>query len=185
MTDKFKKVMKFILKHEGGYVNHPNDPGGETKYGISKRAHPTLDIANLTLDQALRIYHLNYWLPIRGDDRNYPEALATMDFAVNSGVARALSFWEGVDDLDSYIAARVKFLVNAKDKNGNWAFLTFGRGWSNRIADLIDEVRNDMYRWDVELVQIYLRDQRIEFRPMAVSVGKTEGRKPKIMVRLD
>ena len=52
----FDKALKFVLKWEGGYSNDPNDPGGETKYGISKRSYPELDISKLTLEQAKDIF---------------------------------------------------------------------------------------------------------------------------------
>jgi lysozyme family protein len=64
----FSSVIKMILEHEGGYVNHPSDPGGETKYGISKRAYPDIDIANLTEEDAEEIYYRDYWSKIKGDD---------------------------------------------------------------------------------------------------------------------
>jgi hypothetical protein len=48
----FDEAVKMVLKHEGGYVNHPSDPGGETNFGISKRAYPEVDIANLTEEEA-------------------------------------------------------------------------------------------------------------------------------------
>ncbi len=61
-TDEaFSAALKFALKWEGGYVNDPDDPGGETKYGISKRAHPEVDIKNLTVAQAGEIYKREYW----------------------------------------------------------------------------------------------------------------------------
>lgn len=50
-----------MIQHEGGYADDPMDPGGETKYGLSRRAYPTLDIANLTLPQAKAIYFRDYW----------------------------------------------------------------------------------------------------------------------------
>ena len=58
---KFDKAMEHIFKWEGGYVNDAKDPGGETKYGICKRSHPTVDIKNLTKDQAKVIYKREYW----------------------------------------------------------------------------------------------------------------------------
>lgn len=81
----FDKAMGLILKYEGTeYVNDPNDYGGETKYGISKRAHPEVDIKNLTLDQAKDIYRRDYWNKIFGDSILY-QGLAEemMDIAVN------------------------------------------------------------------------------------------------------
>ena len=64
----FETVVHMVLEHEGGYVNHPSDPGGETKYGISKRAYPDVDIAELTKDDAADLYKRDYWDRIKGDD---------------------------------------------------------------------------------------------------------------------
>jgi lysozyme family protein len=86
----FDKAVEVIFLYEGGYINHPNDPGGETKYGISKRAYPNEDIKNLTKERAKEIYKENYWDKIKGDEiRPYLIALQTFDIAVNSGVYRA------------------------------------------------------------------------------------------------
>lgn len=59
----FEKAIPLLLKWEGGYVNHPNDKGGETKYGITKKRYPCLDIANLTIDTAKSIYKDDFWKP--------------------------------------------------------------------------------------------------------------------------
>ena len=58
----FNEAIAPLLADEGGYVNDPSDPGGETKYGISKRSFPGLDIANLTKEQAEAIYRTHFWL---------------------------------------------------------------------------------------------------------------------------
>ena len=57
----FNKIIEKVLEHEGGYVNDPKDLGGETKYGITKRFYPDVDIKNLTKEQAKTIYHTDYW----------------------------------------------------------------------------------------------------------------------------
>src|SRR5579859_8107573 len=57
----FSKAIGFVLANEGGYANNPSDPGGETNFGISKRAYPYLDIKNLTRDDAITIYERDYW----------------------------------------------------------------------------------------------------------------------------
>lgn len=59
---RFEDSIDHVLQNEGGYVNDVNDPGGETRYGISKRSYPNLDIKNLTLDQAKAIYRRDFWL---------------------------------------------------------------------------------------------------------------------------
>ena len=85
MTD-FDKAFNIVIGHEGGYVNDPRDPGGETKFGISKRAYPEVDIAGLTLEDAKRIYHADYWEPCRCDEYTWPLSLYVFDGAVNQGV---------------------------------------------------------------------------------------------------
>ncbi len=88
-VDKFDRAMQFVFRWEGGYVNHPSDPGGETNFGIAKRSHPGVDIANLTEEGAKDIYRSDYWNKVKGDDLPAPVALAVMDYAVNSGVSRS------------------------------------------------------------------------------------------------
>ena len=82
------KAFKFVLRWEGGdrYTNDPKDPGGETKYGISKRAHPTLDIKHLTPEKALEIYLEKYWFPSGADDLDFPMCLLVFDTAFLCGV---------------------------------------------------------------------------------------------------
>lgn len=67
MSPAFEKAIKRLFELEGGYSNHPSDRGGETKYGISRRAYPDLDIAGLTLEEAKQIYFRDYWLRLRLD----------------------------------------------------------------------------------------------------------------------
>ncbi len=85
---RFDPAIAKVLAHEGGYVNDPHDPGGETKYGISKRAYPDVDIKNLTLDKAKAIYRRDYWEPLRCGmwDQRLGENI--FDAAVNAGVRR-------------------------------------------------------------------------------------------------
>lgn len=82
-----------LLGREQGYSDHPNDRGGETKYGISKRAHSHLDIPNLTLDQAADIYFKDYWMAARCPSINSTAIrLELFDSAVLHGVQRAIRF---------------------------------------------------------------------------------------------
>ena len=90
MLVKFDDIIKVVLKHEGGYVNDPKDPGGETNFGIAKRSHPDVDIKNLTEDKAKDIYKEHYW------DGNKVESLSEelrhiyFDMCVNQGKGRAV-----------------------------------------------------------------------------------------------
>ena len=85
----YDEAVYLVLKHEGGYVNNPNDTGGETNFGISKRAYPDLNIAELSVETAQEIYKRDFWDKVKGD--KLPEGLDLMvfDFAVNAGVSRA------------------------------------------------------------------------------------------------
>ncbi len=86
MDENFKLAVENVLFHEGGYVNNPVDPGGETKFGISKRSYPTLDIKNLTKDDAVNIYYNDYWLVNRlGEIINQDIATKFLNLFVNMG----------------------------------------------------------------------------------------------------
>ena len=86
----FDEIIEQVLEHEGGYVNDPTDLGGETKYGITKRFDPDVDIKNLTIEQATEIYKKDYW------DRNKVESLPQnlwhiyFDMCVNMGKRTAV-----------------------------------------------------------------------------------------------
>ena len=86
---EFEDIIERVLEHEGGYVNDPKDPGGETNFGIAKRSHPDVDIKNLTKEQATEIYKKEYW------DKNKVSELPThlkyiyFDMCVNMGRSRA------------------------------------------------------------------------------------------------
>jgi len=153
----FSSVIEMVLHHEGGYVNHPNDPGGETKYGISKRAYPEIDIANLTEEDAEEIYFKEYWSKIKGEDLPSGVACVVMDYGVNSGISRASKALQracGIEKGDVIIGPHSLAAVWAtvKDKgekqvidevtNTRREFIrslstyeTFGKGWERRITE--------------------------------------------------
>lgn len=91
MNADWEKAIIFVLKMEGGTTaeNDPNDPGGLTKFGISKKAYPNLDIASLTLEQAKEIYRKDYWEACRCDELPTGFAISVFDTAVNQGVGKA------------------------------------------------------------------------------------------------
>lgn len=148
----FDTAFEKLIGHEGGYSNDPHDPGGETKFGISKRAYPALDIRNLTLADAKAIYKRDYWDRAQCD-RLPPElAFDVFDAAVNSGIGQAIRWLQrsvGVAD-DGYVGpltlgALVRdddpSAVQARFNGHRLAFMTnlstwqtFGKGWARRIA---------------------------------------------------
>lgn len=86
----FLQALEFLLAREGGYVDHPSDPGGETNLGISKRSYPKEDIRAMTRERAGFLYHRDYWLAKNRCDK-LPRcvALALFDFAVNAPAYQA------------------------------------------------------------------------------------------------
>jgi lysozyme family protein len=84
------ELIAAVIKREGGYVNDPKDPGGETKYGISKRAYPNVDIAGLTEDGARDIYLRDYWLAPGLDKLPLTHVEPVFDMGVNAGVFAAV-----------------------------------------------------------------------------------------------
>lgn len=187
---KFDKVLAFTLKWEGGYTDDPNDRGnwtsgkvgvGElkgTKYGISAASYPHLDIKNLTIDQAKEIYRKSYWEAVSGDSRPFPEALAVFDFAVNSGVRRALEMWNQKPDVREYLADRLDFLASLT------TFNLYGRGWVRRVNELTRLVNAEDVHPDVELVQLFVGDRSFEFYPQRTTIGTTKSGRVKVMSRL-
>ncbi|MDG4594220.1 MAG: glycosyl hydrolase 108 family protein [Candidatus Contendobacter sp.] len=150
----FDQCVQFILQEEGGLVNHPSDPGGVTKYGISQRAYPNMDIRAITLDDAKALYKRDYWLPIHGDELPGGLDLLMLDCAVNqhpSTAARLLqealnTRVDGVigemtlnaarqqmpEVLGKFSALRAwRYEINRNEE-------TFGKGWFRRLFRAYD-----------------------------------------------
>lgn len=165
MSDLFREVyINRILSHEGGYVNHPNDPGGETKWGIAKRSHPHVDIRNLTREGAIEIYRKEYWEPI--EKLHLPIAIQfqILDASVNHGLSRAVSLLQravGVADdgqygpatraaIGSYFGTAGGLALGVRYNEHRLRFYTslgtwgsFGRGWTRRVADNLRYLEED------------------------------------------
>lgn len=150
---RFDDAFERTVGHEGGYVNDPRDPGGETIYGISRRSHPQAwAMGRPTLDQAKNIYREQYWEPLRCDELPLPLDEFLFDFAVNSGVKTAILALQSAagvlqdGKLGPKTLAAVKakpvfetirllfvdramvFALNQNDK-------LYGRGWFARLFD--------------------------------------------------
>jgi lysozyme family protein len=140
-----------LMGHEGGYVNDPRDPGGETKWGISKRTYPNLDIANLTRTDAKEIYRRDFWERIHADEMYDGVAYQALDFAVNSGIETAIrklqkavgaaddGYWGPVTrELIAGMSESDVIMLFAAERIEFFTFLTtfdrFGRGWMRRVA---------------------------------------------------
>ena len=94
MANNFDHCLEIILHHEGGYVNHPKDPGGETNLGVTKRVYEehggTKDMKDLTFEDVAPIYKKSYWDRVKGDELPAGLDLCVFDFGVNAGTGRAV-----------------------------------------------------------------------------------------------
>ena len=173
MTDKvWNKAFDLLIINEGSYQCLKNDRGnwtsgkigiGElkgTKYGISAMCYPNLDIANLTLDEAKAIYYRDYWLRCKCDKLPDCLSIAVFDFAVNSGIKRAIKTLQKVlgvavdgiignqtigasmskplkETLNKYQDERLDFLISLE------SFSRYGKGWTvriNRVRKVCEEI---------------------------------------------
>ena len=90
VTGRFRRAVDYLLSLEGGYVRHASDKGGETNFGISKRSYPLLNIRALTRDDAMQIYHKDFWTPLRLDELLSERlARAVFNFGVHAGIGPA------------------------------------------------------------------------------------------------
>jgi lysozyme family protein len=156
----FEDFIGRVLTHEGGYVNDPRDPGGETKFGIAKRSYPAVDIKGLTRDAAIEIYRRDFWNRVQGDKLPRAFAFQVLDAAVNHGIGNAVRWMQraaGVAD-DGIIGPMTLAAVTRADPADlvllftaeRLAFYTklstfdaFGRGWINRVAGNLRHAAGD------------------------------------------
>lgn len=154
----FEPAVRFVLAREGGFVQDPRDPGGATKFGITRRTLARArgggvsveDVRALSEGEARAIYRRLYWSPLRADALPPGPDLALFDFAVNSGPARAVRTLQGLlgvppsgtvdpQTLAAAGAANAPALVGALSRarlcflQGLPTWPVFGRGWRKRV----------------------------------------------------
>ena len=165
MQANYDKCLETILHHEGGYVNHPKDPGGETNLGVTKRVYEehggTKDMKELTVEDVAPIYKKGYWDKMKGDDLPSGLDLCVFDFAVNAGPGRAAKYLQtlvaalpvdgGIGPMtlakvNEYVEKfNVKHAVDHYQANRQKyyeelsTFATFGRGWTRRVEETTHE----------------------------------------------
>jgi len=155
----FDAAFQRVLKHEGGYVHHPSDPGGATNMGITEAVARRVGykgaMQDLPVDLAKRVYLEEYWKPMRADELPFAVRYALFDSAVNSGVGQATKWLQralGVAD-DGALGPKTLAAANAANPESLRArimaqrlrFLTnldtfgaFGRGWTRRCCDILE-----------------------------------------------
>lgn len=147
----FDQAFDRLIGNEGGYVNNPADPGGETQWGISKRAYPNVNIRDLTREQAKAIYRRDVWQRASLDQFAPALAFQVFDAAVNHGVTGAIMMLQraaGVAD-DGHVGplsieaikakpAPVLVMLFVAERIDFWTKLStwvaFGKGWARRAA---------------------------------------------------
>jgi lysozyme family protein len=165
MQANFKSSLAAVLVHEGGYVNHPRDPGGATNKGITHRTYaaylarnkmPATDVRHITDAEVASIYRNQYWSKVMGDDLPSGVDYAVFDFAVNSGPARAAKFLQRIVGVtaDGVIGFQTLSAVAKMDAGEIVAKLcanrlawlkrlkhwdAFGRGWERRVLDVANK----------------------------------------------
>ena len=163
-AENFDKCLKMLLKHEGGFVNHPDDPGGITNLGVTKKVYDEWigresteqEMRDLTPDDVGPIYKKNYWNRVKGDSLYSGLDWACFDWAVNSGSgrpAKAVQRAVGATQ-DGAIGPATLALVMEKDpkfiieyvydvRQGFYesldTFKTFGRGWTRRNKETLEQ----------------------------------------------
>jgi len=160
MQSNYDKCLETILHHEGGYVNHPKDPGGETNLGVTKRVYEefggTKDMKDLTVEDVAPIYKKGYWDKMKGDDLPNGLDLCVFDFGVNAGPGRAAKYLQTMigtvadggigpntlKKLGEYVEEfgvenAIKRYQETRQKyyEGLSTFATFGRGWTRRVDE--------------------------------------------------
>jgi uncharacterized protein (TIGR02594 family) len=162
MTNKFDACLAVTLRWEGGWSDHPDDPGGATMKGITigvyrqwkGRAVTKDELRRITDDEVRTIYRRNYWNRVRGDDLPPGLDLVAFDAAVNSGPATGARWLQsalgvtadgaigpitlraasGANDRPGVITRATSNRMAALQRMRGWP--TFGRGWTNRVADV-------------------------------------------------
>jgi len=156
MSELFDRAFEIVVGFEGGYSNHEEDAGGETKWGISSRQYPDEDIKNMTKDRAATLYYNDYWLPLQAFE--LPDRIAVMlfDMAVNMGrlnAVRVLQRAVGVKD-DGWLGPITRSALKAKQGPSlmeeitvqrimyytRLNFDTFGLGWVRRSVRLLGQL---------------------------------------------
>jgi lysozyme family protein len=164
MQDNWDSSFAAVLKHEGGFVNHPKDPGGMTNLGVTKAAWEAYlnrdvteaEMRGLTPEAVKPFYKAMYWDKIKGDQLPAGVDYAAYDLAVNSGVGRAAKMLQQIAGVivDGALGPKSMEAIKAHDPEEmvnalcdmRLAFLkrlptfdTFGKGWSRRVAEVKDK----------------------------------------------
>lgn len=150
MNDIFKYALDFVLDAEGGYTNDPNDPGGETNFGIDKRSHPKENIKNLTKERAAEIYWNDYWLKSCAEHLPKLIAIAYFDSAVNTGIKQANRFLQravSVNDDGIVGPVTLNAVTHAEPKSTANRLIDYRQAFYESLADSRPKLRGFLKGW--------------------------------------
>lgn len=165
MNQDFLNNIERVLAHEGGYVNDPRDPGGETNFGITRatarQAGYTGKMRDLTRQKAIEIYYKQFWLGNQCDQLPRALAFQYFDACVNHGAKNATRFLQqaaGVK-VDGFLGQATLKAIQKQPENELIlrfnesrlrfytqlsTFKTYGKGWTKRVADNLAFAQNDL-----------------------------------------
>ena len=160
-SGNFERCLAHTLKWEGGYSNHPDDPGGPTMHGVIQREYDvwrrtqgkrTRPVRQIEDEELREIYRSEYWDAVDCDGLVAGMDLCVFDAAVNSGVARARSWCAQAGEIDAFCDLRLAFLQGL-----GRLWRVFGTGWRRRIAG----IRNEAHLMAGESVTIAPHDSSL------------------------
>lgn len=143
----FTWAIAHILKVEGGWSNHPADGGGKTKYGIieSVAKRHGLNVSSITLPQAIKIYHTDYWVASGADKAQKPLNLAIMNSYVNSGKNWSISGSTPQEQALNYLKSQDSYYTSIYTSRPSQA--AFKSGWHRRTKYMMDAVNGGNPSW--------------------------------------
>ena len=167
MKSNWNQIFKWVLATEGGYVNHPKDPGGPTNMGVTQRTYDAWtglhkSVKHITRTEVQAIFEKQYFHKVMGDDLPSGLDYAVADYAINSGPSRAVKALQRQLHVtaDGIMGAHTLQAINTSNtpvdeiiatyctNRLNWmkrlkTWTTFGRGWSARVMGRVDGVQDD------------------------------------------
>ena len=167
---RLDELLKRVLVHEGGFVNHPKDPGGATNFGVTQAVYDSYrrnnklalrPVLGIKMEEVRAIYKMMYWDVIRGEQLPRGVDYAVLDLAINSGVSRAIRYLQlacGLKD-DGIIGPRTleaankldpkTLVLNIMSRRASFlaqlrTFSTFGKGWMRRVESVKKDALADV-----------------------------------------
>ena len=140
----YDQAFAILMENEGGYVNHPSDPGGETKYGICKKYNPEIDIKNITLDFAKEYYYKKFWRSMYERIKDQRISVKLFDTSVHIGLERLRELVnETLEDALCYpnplLLSELNTAIEAYKFNNDLPY------WEDYVVDKINSMDSEFF----------------------------------------